>query len=106
MRAAVRTLSAERVAGRRQVATALVADDQAKATRGLQASYLEAAGRVDSSGAYGARIEALSAALRDASDSYGDLADSINAGDQRAYDAARAAVVEAETQVWGESVAD
>jgi hypothetical protein len=83
-----------------------VADDQAKATRGLQASYLEAAGRVDSSGAYGARIDALSAALRGASDSYGDLAESIKAGDQRAYDAARVAVVEAETQVWGESVAN
>jgi Protein tyrosine and serine/threonine kinase len=106
VREAVRTLSAERVAGRREVATALVADDQAKAARGLQASYLQAAGRVDLSGAYGARIEALSAALREASDRYGDLAESINAGDQRAYDDARAAVVDAETQVWGESVAN
>jgi hypothetical protein len=106
VRAAVRTLSAERVAGRREVATALVADDQAKAARGLQTSYLQAAGRVDLSGAYGARIEALSAALREASSRYGDLAESINAGDQRAYDAARSAVVEAETQVWGESVAN
>ena len=31
---------------------------------------------------------------------------SIAAGDQRAYDAARAVVLEAETQVWGESAAN
>jgi hypothetical protein len=106
VRRAVRTLEAERAAGRRRVAAALVADDQAKASRGLQASYLQAAGRVDLSGAYGPRIEALSAALREASDGYGDLAESITAGDQRAYDAARAAVLEAETQVWGKSAAN
>ena len=106
VRAAVRTLAAERSAGRHRVAAALVADDQAKASRGLQASYLQAAGRVGLSGAYGARIDALSAALREASDGYGDLAASIAAGDQRAYDAARAVVLEAETQVWGESAAN
>ena len=106
VRRAVRTLAAERAAGRRRVAAALVADDQAKASRGLQASYLQAAGRVDLSGAYGARIDALSAALREASDGYGDLADSITAGDQRGYDAARAAVLEAETKIWGKSAAN
>ena len=73
---------------------------------GLQASYLQAAGRVDLSGAYGQRIEALSAALHEASYGYGALAQSINAGDQRAYDAARAVVLEAETQVWGKSAAN
>ena len=106
VRAAVRTLSAERAAGRREVAAALVADDQAKAARGLQATYLQAAGRVDLSGAYGARIAALSTALHEASDGYRDLAESINAGNQRAYDAARAAVLEAETKVWGASAAN
>ena len=106
VRAAVRTLSAERAAGRLQVAQALVAHDQARASRGLQASYLKAAGRVDLTGAYGQRIKALSAALHDASYGYGALADSINDGDQRAYDAARAVVLEAETQVWGKSAAN
>ena len=106
VRWALRTLSAERAEGRRRVAAALVADDQAKAARGLQATYLQAAGRVDLSGAYGQRIEALSAALHEASYGYGALVQSINAGDQRAYDAARAVVLEAETQVWGKSAAN
>jgi hypothetical protein len=106
VRRAVRTLAAERAAGRRRVAAALVADNQAKASRGLQASYLQAAGRVDLSGAYGARIDALRAALREASDGYRDLADSITAADQRGYDAARASVVEAETKIWGQSAAN
>ncbi len=106
VRRALRTLSAERAEGRRRVAAALVADDQAKAARGLQATYLQAAGRVDLSGAYGQRIEALSVALHEASYGYGALAQSINDGDQRAYDAARAIVLEAETQVWGRSAAN
>jgi hypothetical protein len=106
VRRAVRTLSAERAAGRRRVAAAPVAVDQEKAVRALQASYIQAAGRVDLTGAYGPRIAALSAALRAAGNGYGDLADSISAGDQPAYDAARAAVLEAETEVWGASAAN
>jgi hypothetical protein len=106
VRATLKTLSAERAAGRRRVAAALVADDQAKAARGLQASYLQATGEIELSGAYGPRIEALSAALQEASNGYRELADAISAGDQRAYDAARAAVLEAETNTWGPSAAN
>jgi hypothetical protein len=106
VRESLRTLSAQRAEGRRRVAAALVAHDQAKAARGLQASYLHATGEIQLSGAYGPRIDALRAALLDASNGYRDLADSISAGDQRAYDAARAAVLESETKIWGASAAD
>jgi actin-related protein len=106
VRASLRTLSAQRAAARRRVAAALVADDQAKAARDLQASYLHATGEIELSGAYGPRIDALSAALLGASNGYRDLADAISAGDQRAYDAARAAVLEAETKTWGPSAAN
>jgi hypothetical protein len=106
VREAVQQLAAQRLAARRRIAAAVVADDQAKAVRGLEAIYLHAAGRIDLSGAYGTRTENLSAALHAASAGYGDLAESIAASDQRAYDAARAAVLEAETQVWGKSAAN
>ena len=106
IRATVRTLLAERAAGRDRLAASLVADDQAAAARSLEVTFLRAAERVDQSGMYGPRVVALSTALRTTSGGYGDLAKSISNGDQPAYDAARADVEHAETQVWAASVAN
>jgi hypothetical protein len=105
-RAALQKLAAERMAARSRVAVAAAADDQAAASGSLEASYLQAAGRVELSGMYGPTTDALLGALRAAGAGYGDLATAISEGDQEAYDAARAAVLEAETQIWGASAAN
>jgi hypothetical protein len=102
--AALSRLNADRLAARRRIAAALVAEDQASATRGLQASYEKAWGRVLDVGMPGTEAAQLLTGLGDAAAAYGALATAISVGDQPGYDEARADVSQAEEIVSGASV--
>jgi hypothetical protein len=91
-----------RLAGRTRVARARIADEQAAAARDLQQSYDEAAERVRATGQPGAATTDRIAAIRDGAVAYGQLAAAIEAGDQAAYDDARAAAVDADERVWAD----
>jgi hypothetical protein len=102
VRTALRDLNLARVVGRQRLAEA-VGDEQRDAARALQVAYRAAARAVEGSGIPGARAGLLLAGLRDAGEAYGDLATAIAQGDQSAYDAARAAVLDSEGVVWNET---
>jgi hypothetical protein len=93
-------LGAARIAARARIAQATLAADQSDAARDLQISYYEASRRVHATGLPGASIAALVSALADAGDAYGVLAEAVTDGDQTAYDAARATVLDREDAVW------
>jgi hypothetical protein len=101
---ALSTLNADRVAARRRIAAALVADDQASATRDLQARYEKAWARVLEVGMPGTETAQLLTGLGEAAAAYGALATAISVGDQSGYDEARADVSQAEKIVWDASV--
>jgi hypothetical protein len=99
---AIAELADERLAARKRIANASIAEDQAHAARDLQVIYYEASRRVEATGLPGAGAERLVAALAAAGDSYGSLAAAIRDGDQVAYDDARADVIAREATVWKE----
>jgi hypothetical protein len=103
VRAALRDLDQARLVGRQRLAEAVVLDEQRAAARALQVDYRAALRVVERSGVRGARAGVLLAALREAGEAYGDLATAISEGDQVAYDAARAAVLDSEGIVWNET---
>jgi hypothetical protein len=100
--AALADLRAERLMARRRIAAAEVADEQAAATRELQVSYEEAWGRVLEIDMPDAEAAGLLVALGDTAAAYGALATAISWGDQPGYDAAAAAVDQAEETLWRE----
>lgn len=103
VRAVLADLSAERLAARNRIAAAELADEQAAATRALQVSYERAWGRVLEIDMPGPETADLLAVLGDAAAAYGAIATAISSGDQPGYDAARAAVYEAEEALWSET---
>jgi hypothetical protein len=94
----------DRLVRRRTLADAVLADEQSDAARELQAAYDEAAARVRGDVDAGARAAALLAALEASAAAYAALAEAVAAGDQIAFDDARAAVVAAEAAVWSTGV--
>jgi hypothetical protein len=90
----------DRLARRRTLADAVLADEQIDAARELQAAYDEAAARVRPAADADARAAALLAGLEACAAAYAALARAVAAGDQVAFDDARAAVVAAEAAVW------
>jgi hypothetical protein len=99
---AIAELASERLAARKRIAKATIAEDQAHAARDLQVIYYEASRRVEATGLPGAGAERLVTALAAAGDSYGSLAAAIRDGDQVAYDDARTDVIAREATVWRE----
>jgi hypothetical protein len=96
----LRRLQEDRLVARQRLAQAPIADDQAAAARDLEQTYATAAERVEATGAPGAETAERLAAMRETAGAYSYLADAIASGDQAAYDAARAQVMEAEALAW------
>jgi hypothetical protein len=97
---ALNELAEARLADRRRIAQATIAEQQAAAATDLQFLYYDASQRIETIGLPGADAARLLRDLRAAGDSYGALATAIRDVDQVAYDAARADVIAAETAVW------
>ena len=78
-------LRAERRIGRRELAGARRAPDQASAARELEASYRDAADSIESSPAIEGAADSLTESLRAAAGAYADLAAAATDGDRSRY---------------------
>ena len=98
LQAGLRTLRTEYLEGRRVLARASVASEQIAAAESLEVSVRNAASRIRViEPPVGAPdLLPLVTALGSLADGYRDLGSAISTGDQGAYDAARAAIVERE----------
>jgi hypothetical protein len=94
------TLGAARIADRKRLATAPTSEALADAGLDLQVRYYEASRTVQATGLPGIRARRLVAALTGTGDAYGTLADAVIAGDEPAYDSARALVLRYESKLW------
>ena len=100
IRSVLEQLSAENLKGRTRLARARFAEVQARAARNLEESYRSAAARIDAAGsAARPALAALSVTLTATADRFGELSVAITVGDAEAYDVARLALIDLETQL-------
>ena len=92
-------LRAERRIGRRELAGARRAPDQARAARELEASYRDAADSIESSPAIEGEADSLMESLRAAAGAYADLAAAATHGDRSRYREASRLIGEREAAV-------
>ena len=92
-------LRSERRAGRRELAKADHAPDQARAARQLESSYRDAADSLERSPAIAGEAGPLAESLRGAAGAYGDLAAAAKEGDRSRYREASRLIVEREAAV-------
>jgi hypothetical protein len=92
-------LRSERRAGRRELAKAEHAPDQARAARDLEASYRDAADGLENSPEIEGQAGALADSLREAARAYGDLAAAAKNGDRSRYREATRLIVKREAAV-------
>ena len=92
-------LRSARQVGRRQLAKARRAPEQARAARELEASYRDAAESLERAPAIDGAAGALTESLHAAASAYGDLAAAARAGDRSRYREASRQIVEREAAV-------
>jgi hypothetical protein len=100
VRSVLEQLGVENLEGRRRLARAKFAEGQARAARGLAASYRSAAARIDTiDSVTGPAAAQLAATLNGMGDRYGQFAAAIADVNQEGYDVARLAIIDLEEQL-------